>query len=209
MADCGFEGNTDMYGLGIRIGFYLQWFGTIIANWIARSEVEGLRFSNSLFVFATFLALVIQTIKNTLKPVEIYIILLLTFGGYLWFVPLFLWRGITCSDPRFDPSRFPKVENTRMFSALNFLLLLVVSAFQLWFWFHEVPILSAGEDTCPEYGFLFSKIRLNEVGFVAINALLYLTLLLSCAVILWFSLAKLLGIRPEDEPVKISYVSLR
>ena len=71
MSTCTFTGNTDMYGLGIRIGFYLQWFGTILALCVARGEVQGMRLSNSLFVASTFLALIIQTEQNNLKPVEI------------------------------------------------------------------------------------------------------------------------------------------
>ena len=30
---CGFVGNSDVYGLGIRIGLYSQWLSTIISNW--------------------------------------------------------------------------------------------------------------------------------------------------------------------------------
>lgn len=30
--DRGFVGNPDFYGLGIRIGIYLQWLGSLMAN---------------------------------------------------------------------------------------------------------------------------------------------------------------------------------
>jgi hypothetical protein len=92
MSACTITGNPDMYGLGIRIGFYMQWYGAILAAWIAPSEVPGLRFWNPLFIAATFLALLIQTVEKTLHPVEIYTILLLTFGGYFHFVPLYIWH---------------------------------------------------------------------------------------------------------------------
>ena len=129
MSACGFSGNTDMYGLGIRIGFYLQWYGTILATWIAKSEVPGMRLANSLFVSTTFLALVIQIVRNNLRPVKIYIILLLTFGAYLYFVPLYIWRLLIGCTPRWDPSRYPRVRNGKVFSRLNFLLLISVSLF--------------------------------------------------------------------------------
>jgi hypothetical protein len=58
-----------MYGLGIRLAFYLQWFGRILAAWIARSEVPNFAFSNIVFISATF-ALIIQTVRRNLKPVE-------------------------------------------------------------------------------------------------------------------------------------------
>lgn len=76
-----------MYGLGNRIGFYLKWFTGDLASWIARSEVNGIRLTNSVFIAATFLAIVIRTSLNVskLQVVEVYIILLLTFGYYLVF----------------------------------------------------------------------------------------------------------------------------
>ncbi|OCK80789.1 hypothetical protein K432DRAFT_434534 [Lepidopterella palustris CBS 459.81] len=164
MAVCSFDGNSDMYGLGIRLGFYLQWFGVILANWLARSEVPGLRFANSVFVAATFLALIIQMAKNVqnLEVVEVYIILLLMFGAYFALIPIYIWRLFTKCNPYWDPSRYPIVNPGALYSNLNLLLLVAVLSFQLWFWFARVPVLS-GED-CEQYGFLFAKIRLENTG---------------------------------------------
>jgi hypothetical protein len=41
-----------LYGLGIRVGFYLQWYSTILASWIAPSEVPSMRLSNFFFFAA-------------------------------------------------------------------------------------------------------------------------------------------------------------
>lgn len=183
MAVCSFDGNSDMYGLGIRLGFYLQWFGVILANWLARSEVPGLRFANSVFVAATFLALIIQMAKNVqnLEVVEVYIILLLMFGAYFALIPIYIWRLFTKCNPYWDPSRYPIVNPGALYSNLNLLLLVAVLSFQLWFWFARVPVLS-GED-CEQYGFLFAKIRLENTGFVVISVLLYSILTIICLVI--------------------------
>jgi hypothetical protein len=190
-----------MYGLGIRLGFYFQWFGTLLALWVARGEVQGMRLSNSMFVAATFLALIIQTEKNNLKPVEIYIILLMTFGGYLYFVPVYIWRFSTGFAPKWDPSRYPLVHAGKVFSALNFLLLVSVSLFQLWFWISKVG--SVGLDECQEYGFFFAQLRLSGKGFVAIKILFHFFLLLCCLVVLYRTMAKQLGMLKEKEPKKI------
>jgi hypothetical protein len=40
------------------MGVCLQWYSSILASWLAPSEIEGLRFTNSLFVASTFLALI-------------------------------------------------------------------------------------------------------------------------------------------------------
>jgi hypothetical protein len=191
MASCSFSGNSDMYGLGIRLGFYLNWYGETLASWIARDEVNGIALSNSFFVAATFLALVIQTARDNLTPVEIYVILLLTFGGYLYIVPLYIWRCLTCWAPEWDPSRYPRVPVGGAFSVMNWFLLIAVAVFQLWFWINKVRSTASGH--CEEFGFLFTKVDLTGKGFLAVNILLYFSLLL-CAVgslgLLYFHFAK-------------------
>jgi predicted branched-subunit amino acid permease len=101
MAVCKISGNSDMYGLGIRLGYYFQWYGAIMARWIAPSEVKTLAFSIDLFVAATFLALIVLTANDieSLEPVETYIVLLLMFGAYLALVPIYVWRLLTACDP--------------------------------------------------------------------------------------------------------------
>jgi hypothetical protein len=178
MSSCSFSGNADMYGVGIRIGFYLQWIGTILAGWLASDEVPSMRMSNALFVSATFFALILEAAQDTLQPVEIYIILLLSFGGYLYFVPLYIWRVLTCFNARCDPSRYPKVGNGPVYSVLNFGLLVAVCIFQVWFWLGKVRSTDFG--ACMEYGFSFSKIRMNTVWFLTLNVSLYLFVLLIC-----------------------------
>lgn len=197
MAVCSFDGNSDMYGLGIRLGFYLQWFGAIFAAWFARSEVPGLRFTNALFVAATFLALVIQVATNAsnLQIVEIYIILLLTFGAWLWLVPIYIWRVFTLCDPRLDPTRYPIVDPGPVFSALNLLLLLFVLSFELWFWFSRVPELS--RLGCQQYGFLFAQMRLDNKAFLVINILLYFCLLLICVILVLMNISAKMGLLKE------------
>ncbi|MCJ1369749.1 hypothetical protein MMC20_000961, partial [Loxospora ochrophaea] len=143
MADCSFDGDADMYGLGIRIGFYLQWYGSIAASWLARSEVRGMRIAYNLFTAATLLALIITiaTKNPVLRTAEIYIILLLTFGGYLFLVPTYLWRMATRCNPLWDPSRYARVKGSFEFNILYLLLMLVASSFQLWFFLARVPQL--------------------------------------------------------------------
>jgi len=43
---CAIAGNEDMYGLGVRLGFYLQWMASILANALmVRDELQSLRFA--------------------------------------------------------------------------------------------------------------------------------------------------------------------
>lgn len=171
-----------MYGVGIRVGFYLQWIGTILASWMASDEVHSMRMSNALFVSATFVALILETARDTLQPVEIYIVLLISFGGYLYFVPLYIWRVLTCFNPRLDPSRYPKVGTGPVYSMLNFGLLVAVSIYQGWFWLGKVRITDFGD--CIEYGFMFSKVQMNALWFWTLNLALYALILLICLAVL-------------------------
>ncbi|KAI1106496.1 hypothetical protein F4804DRAFT_300839 [Jackrogersella minutella] len=178
---CGFDGNSDMYGLGIRVGFYLQWYGTIAATWVAKSEVKGMRLSNSFFISATFLALIIQTSMNALRPVEIYIILLLTYGAYYSLVPLYLWRLVTGCNPFWDPSRWSRVKAGRVYSILNFGLLVAETSFQLWFWctgIHTIPVTTP----CRQHGFFFGMVSLTNPLFIAANIAFNVVLLICCFV---------------------------
>lgn len=195
MAVCKFEGNGDMYGLGIRLGYYLQWFGGLLAAWIAPSEVKTLRFTIELFVAASFLALIIHTARdvNSLAHVETYIVLLLMFGVYLALIPIYIWRVLTCCDPYWDPTRWPKVDPGRLTANLSFILLVGVLVYQYWFWFAHMPSLD--DINCQQYGFLFGQVRLNSKVSVAVNALAYCFM---GVIVLYLLAFKFLGTDPLD-----------
>lgn len=197
MAVCQFEGNSDMYGLGIRLGFYLQWFGVIFATWIAPDEVPGFRFGNGLFVAATFLALVIQESRdvNALQVVEVYIILLLMFGAYVYIVPVYIWRLFKKCSPYWDPTRYPRVDPGPVTANLGLLLEFAVLGLQFWFWFARVQDLKS--ESCEQYGFFFAKIRLDNAGFVVVNLLIYFMLAIVCLVLVFAKWVKMLGYLKE------------
>ena len=197
MANCAFDGNSDFYGLGIRIGFYLQWYSSILASWFAPSEIEGLRFSNSVFIAATFLALVIVTARDVsgLHVVEVYIVLLLTFGFYLFLVPLYIWRSLTRCNPYYDPTRWHAFPVGPVYSVLVFLLIIAVASYQIWFW--SVRVLDLNTQGCQEYGFLCAKVRLNEPVFQVLGIITYALLLLFCLINLLRSALIKLRLVPE------------
>jgi hypothetical protein len=218
MATCIFEGNTDMsaafssvfvlytdgfyfsayrYGLGIRLGFYLQWLGAIIAGFLVprghrdhrvedpiKDEIIGLAFSNNVFAAATFLALIILLANNqySLQPVEIYIILLLTFGYTLVLLPIYIWRVIIRCDSYWDPTRWPLITPSPVASVLRFLLVAAVASFQLWFWFVKAPQLHSFP--CQQYGFFLTKLRLDSTAMQVLNIVLYFGVLLVCVALL-------------------------
>ncbi|KAK3313328.1 hypothetical protein B0H66DRAFT_349221 [Apodospora peruviana] len=102
--DCAVQGNADVYGLGIRIDFCSQWYGTILADWLAPAEVPSLRNTNAFFLTATLIALII--LRNDLKILEVCIVLLLFFGSSLYTLLVVYWRAFTCLSERLDPMGF-------------------------------------------------------------------------------------------------------
>lgn len=56
--NCGFAGNPDLYGLGIRIGIYLQVMSTIITDHCLPAEAANTAAANLIFVSALIAALI-------------------------------------------------------------------------------------------------------------------------------------------------------
>jgi hypothetical protein len=185
-----------MYGLGIRTGFYLQWFALVVAPWLAAPETQGFRLLNALFVLATSLALIIQTTANALSPAEIYVVLLLVFGSFYLTIPLFLWRLITGCSPNWDPSRWPRAPSSPGLSVVSFLLSLVLLGYQMWFWTAGVKERRLD---CQQYGFLFAKIPIDNGGFIAWNILFNIAFLLGGMWGLCVAMALIRGYRKKPK----------
>lgn len=78
---CGeFTGNSDLYGLGIRIGVYLQWVSSWLSNTFDSDSVAGTHTANSVFVFAIIIAVVQAAASKEVRPVEAFIMLQICFG---------------------------------------------------------------------------------------------------------------------------------
>ncbi|CAG8676260.1 16797_t:CDS:2 [Acaulospora colombiana] len=77
-AVCGFVGDGNMYGKGIRIGMYLQWITSSLAyNFVPE---EALNIANSLISLSV--GLIYITVNNKeLYAVECWIVLLMCMGG--------------------------------------------------------------------------------------------------------------------------------
>jgi len=176
--NCVINGNADMYGLGIRLGFYLQWFAGIMANiLLVREEITAIRFTLTSFIAATFIGLVVQTARAGLSAVDIYIICLMSFGSHYFLVPTFLWRVVTCFSPRLDPTRWSVVLHGTIYLLFSSVLLASTTGYQLWFWISGIYKFDTG---CPQSGFLFTRLPLTSSSLRSVNiAFLSLLVLIS------------------------------
>lgn len=77
---------------------------------------------------------------------------------------------------------------------MNFVLLIAVSGFYLWVWFVNVQCLDRNVDGCREYGFLFTKIELNNKAFAALSIVFQFLLLLCCVGVFCIEAGKVGGI---------------
>lgn len=189
---CEFSGDPDMYGLGIRIGSYLQWLSLLIAACYVPSELPGLRTSNAFFASATFIGLVVETALNDLEVTEIYITMLLVFGSqYVWLTAM-LWRVFTPSDTDPAPSTDmepPKSSRMQWFSVstMHWFSYTVVQiaqiGFQMWFWIFKIAKFARRETTCQRFGFGFYKFGLTSDGFRIFNIILKASLLVLTTVL--------------------------
>lgn len=75
------EGNSDLYGLGIRIGIYLQWISTWIVTLVNPEETQSAYEVNSAFVFAVVIATIVA--RDTSRPIETYIMLQIAIGFFV------------------------------------------------------------------------------------------------------------------------------
>lgn len=73
---CGFSGNPDVYGVGIRIGYYTQALAMWLANFFLLREAAGLRAVNNLFLFAMLVVALIYAFNaSSTYAVEAFLLL--------------------------------------------------------------------------------------------------------------------------------------
>ncbi|EGR44300.1 uncharacterized protein TRIREDRAFT_112372 [Trichoderma reesei QM6a] len=166
MVSCGREGRPDLYGLGIRLGFYLQWFGEILVEFFDQADVSDIRLLGFLLSGAIVLALLVQVADQRAQGADIYIMLQLAAGSYIFLVPMYIWKALTCCDRRWDPLGQTREAKMAVFNVSTMLLLVIISALHLWFFGTYMP--TKGRQ-CGYYGFFFAKVKLDNTAYVVIN----------------------------------------
>lgn len=164
---CGYTGNSDIYGLGIRIGIYLQWFSTWLSTAFIPEEMLGTTVANSIFLIAISAATLTLCNSsgmvggNTVYTADL-IILLAIFGISVYFLYSVSWFG-----RHFGPNdnlTFAFEDNTALGEIIKISLALCMAAVNIWFWFegvnHFVPT------PCGTHAFLFGA-RIDATGRAA------------------------------------------
>ncbi|KAF2002761.1 hypothetical protein P154DRAFT_417662, partial [Amniculicola lignicola CBS 123094] len=129
---CGTVGNPDFYGLGIRVGIYLQWLTALLANRYLHDEIQPNLDTNTIFLLAISVATMLASVQQTATVPEIVVLLHLCFGFIL--SVLSVWGYRTRSTA----------------------LVVAICVYSTWFWFSALDRLDDGE--CVHYGFTFAKV---------------------------------------------------
>ncbi|KAE9362622.1 hypothetical protein N431DRAFT_144436 [Stipitochalara longipes BDJ] len=153
---CSFAGNAELYGLGIRIGVYLQWVSGFLANIRNAESVRDMLATNTIFLLALFTALAIITQKESVESIEVAILLQLCFG-FLFSVSttwgLRVRARFTSSTDYGNKVYFPLLGST-----IRVCLASAICSYNLWFWFRGLDKLS--RPNCQPLGLLFAQVNL-------------------------------------------------
>jgi hypothetical protein len=154
-AECSFAGNSDAYGLGIRLGVYLQWLGSHIANrtYYARDSIGNLLDTNAIFLSALLVATWLLSVrKDETYAVEIAILLYLMWGTL---GSVFTIRGYRTV---LAPANKYQKPFSLLGAQMRALLSMATSSFSIWFWFAGAKSLKA--TSCVPYVFFFARVHL-------------------------------------------------
>jgi hypothetical protein len=83
LPECTFAGNSDFYGIGVRLGFYFQWFSGLIAFVGNTEDCDAQADAQTIFLLANLIALIILQVQSAADTNVVVPILLfyMFFGG--------------------------------------------------------------------------------------------------------------------------------
>jgi hypothetical protein len=166
LATCGFEGDENIYGLGVRLGVYFQWIATAVAYNAVPEQAAQVQTVNLCFQLSVLVALLYATAPSSagdthqVKAVEAYIIFILCVGG------VFARRGLYAVTAResdlatlkSQPGGRTKQRATP--AGLTIILAIngAILACGLWLAYHRLESLR--NDGCPNDVFFFAPVDL-------------------------------------------------
>ena len=127
---CGFTGNSDIYGIGLRIGYYAQALAVWYSNYFNHEELTSLRAVNNIFVFALIVVGIIYFANATTTHV-IEGFLLLKIGLMMGLVSI-------SESSKYSP-QYIKTSKERMI--LEKMTWFAAALFNVCFWWWAVDVM--------------------------------------------------------------------
>jgi hypothetical protein len=145
---CGFLGNADIYGPGIRIGIYTQTLAVFITKYFALSDAHNLRDSVTVFSIALLsVSFVLAINQSTNYAVEFFIV-----------IQILSWNCLTGVRARstYSSATFKNRTFRILFTeGLNFAALVM----HMWFWFVGVERMK--QTPCGTKVFFFARVDIE------------------------------------------------
>ncbi|KAF5600501.1 hypothetical protein FPANT_2352 [Fusarium pseudoanthophilum] len=171
---CSLEGRSDVYGVGIRAAFYAQWLGSLLMEYLSEENLADLRFISLFSSAAASISLVIGVANNSLEPLDIYFLLLLGMGFFIFQVPLYIWRTLTRCQPHLDPFQLSKEKHGHFYHLMSLTVLAANVSIGTWFFTSFLPQL---DRDCRDLVFLFGKVSLESQGHTTAGSIFFIGIL--------------------------------
>jgi hypothetical protein len=154
---CSHEGNSDFYGLGIRLGIYLQVFCTMLCmmDQASPDALYDAHDANAVLLLAVFVAIVKATPSRDIELVDVIIMLRM------------LWLIVVCGFSLAHlTSEWKRAKETKRIltlittpSALLFRIVAVgfISIYNVWFWYRGIGFFQQ-DGTCTTYAFFWARL---------------------------------------------------
>lgn len=164
LPQCGFEGNADMYGLGVRVGFYLSLLSTSLASAFTSSS-GGPDTTNVWFQLALSISLTQYTASNPLSEqhaIDNHILcLMLNSLVFVAFGKLFVELAGTHGRALRAGKVSEAIEGSALTMIWKVILILWLHSYSSWFWWKGLDGMAPAGDGCEDYTFFFAKVRLR------------------------------------------------
>jgi hypothetical protein len=139
---CGFTGDSDTYGLGVRLGMYLQWIATFLATAYRLESARSIRTANTTFQLANFVGLFLFTFhRPQVYAIEPLIVLFVIFGAAWFFILVAM-----------------NIEGSINEAILRVALYTAVTGYAMWYlWWGMDGMI---QPDCGSFAFFFARVNL-------------------------------------------------
>lgn len=157
---CSFQGQTDFYGLGVRMGIYFTWLTSWLANNFLAEEISGSLDTNAVFLLAISVTVIYNSAHHQLRIIDALVLLQLCYG--FLFGVMSLWGYRTMYYHRMG------AQGRSSFGGfgthMRLLLMTAISGYAVWFWFEGLDdglIQCNKREACGGLvTFFFSRVKL-------------------------------------------------
>jgi hypothetical protein len=148
---CGFYGNSDIYGFGIRLGIYFQWIASVISKTFDTNpeSVRGVMDVDAIFLLAIFIATALLSggVIGPVYGVEILIMLHIYFGDIF----TIFFHSVAL--------RTHSSSISVLGTWFRWTITTGMAAYATWYWFRGLDKML--ETPCGGFAFIFARVALN------------------------------------------------